>query len=143
MRDKIYKYRLIKNCNDISMDFVKELEKYLKKELEKRNYSVTLVKNTKIKHFFGSEIVGNIAYISFNPRGLVKLKTSNIKKEVIEQSARYFAQHEYRHWKPRFQIFNSPEFTIPNPVEENLMIEDSHGNTYFPYNENNLIRKLK
>ncbi len=124
------------------MDFVKKLTKYLKKELESRNYVVNLSENTEKVYFFGSEIVGNIANISFNPEELLKLKSNIIKEEFIEQSGKYFAQHEYQHWNSRFQIFNSIEFNDFSPEEKNLMLEDSHGHTYFSYNNNNFGTRI-
>lgn len=112
---------------------------YFREELENKNCSVNLIENIKKTHFFGTEIVGNLATVSYNPYDLLKLKVGDIIEETtIVNTARYFAEHEYQHWTPRFQVFNSTEFNEYNPSEKQLLLMDSHGDTYFTYNDNNL-----
>ncbi len=120
-------------------DFVQLILKYLIEELDSKNIKTKLVESERI-FFFASEMINDNLNILYNSNELIKLKQDIIiQKGIIKQTAIYFANHEYQHWIPKFQIFDSMEFKQFSDEEKEIRVRDFYdGESYFVYNGNNL-----
>ncbi len=125
--------------NYSDQDFVQLILKFLKEELDSKNIENRILESEMI-FFFASEMINNTLKILYNSNELIKLKQdAKIEKGIIKQTAKYFADHEYQHWTPKFQIFDSMEFKKFSNEEKKIRARDSYsGESYFVYNGNNL-----
>ena len=120
------------------MSYCKEIQiliRYVKIEFTSKKIKYKLIETNR-NCFFASEMERDTLNVYYNPKEIIKLfEDIKISEKIINQTSKYFANHENQHWVKNFRIFDSERFKEFSIEERKYMANDYYNKSYFYYKQ--------